>query len=368
MKNTIVNIKFLHKNFTSENFSKNANQKPPHQSPPTTSQENPTTPTNTQNPQSSTRISFQDNPYTFKERHARLSEQLEPVVHHAPLSEPQYERAYNVYPHLQQDLNRVRHDSPNQNTLEINRQIIHPRRNRNFQTPRVHFNIPQSPTPNPLDFSSSSLPDTPPIASQLSTSNKLSDYLGSTPTSEQVRENPLNSPATTERLPFWVTHAYTQGEPKLVSNPFDVASDTTLSTLTEPLSLPSTPSLSQVSPSSFPLNFPTNLDSRYQEQSSQNIPLRLDWNTFVAPPPLFDQHQESNRLHNWATNRLQYRHDINKDIQEHNIQILQQSNLTLKFELTVRLNNIVQYPFLLDPPNITAQSLPPPFITTEIIY
>ena len=154
----------------------------------------------------------------------------------------------------------------------------------------------------------------------------------------------------------------------MVNNPVDVSFDTTLSTLPETLSLPSTPSLSQISPSTFPLNFPTNLDSRYQEQSSHNIPLRLDWNTFVAPPPLSGQYQESSSLHNWALNRLQYRHDIHKDIQEHNMQILQQSSLTLKFELTVRLNNIVQHPFPLDPPNITAQSLPPPFITTEIIY
>ena len=118
----------------------------------------------------------------------------------------------------------------------------------------------------------------------------------------------------------------------------------------------------------FPSNFPTHLDSRYEKQSSQNIPLRLDWNAFVAPPPLFGQHQEKNRLHNWALNRLQYRHDIHIDIQEHNIQILQQSSLTLKFELTVRLDNIVQYPFPLDTPNIIAQSLPHPFIRTEIIY
>ena len=74
----------------------------------------------------------------------------------------------------------------------------------------------------------------------------------------------------------------------------EVSFDTKLSTLPETLYLPSTPSLSQISPSTFPLNFPTSLDSRYQEQSSQNIPLRLDWNTFVAPPPFFGQHQESN--------------------------------------------------------------------------
>ena len=79
-------------------------------------------------------------------------------------------------------------------------------------------------------------------------------------------------------------HNYSQGEPNLVNNPIDVSSDTTLSTLPETLSLPSTPSLTQISPTIFPLSFPTNLDSRYQEQSSHNIPLRLDWNTFVAPP------------------------------------------------------------------------------------
>ena len=232
----------------------------------------------------------------------------------------------------------------------------------------VQLNIPQSPTSNPLDLSSSTLSNTPLTVSQQSTSNFPSDYLGSTPTSEQSRENPFNSPATTERLPYWVAHKYPHGEPNLVNNPVDVSFDTTLSTLPETLSPPSTPSLSQISPATFPLNFPTNLDSRYQEQSSHNIPLRLDWNTFVAPPPLFGQHQESSRLYNWALNRLQYRHDVHKDIQEYNIQILQQSSLTLKFEITGRLNNIVQHPYPLNFRNITAQSLPPPLITTEIIY
>ena len=90
--------------------------------------------------------------------------------------------------------------------------------------------------------------------------------------------------------------------------------------------------------------------------------------TFTAPPPLFGQHPESNRLHNWALNRLQYRQDIHEDIRDHNIQILQQNSLQLKFEITIKLNNITQHPYPLNPPNITAQSLPPPFITTEVIY
>ena len=70
---------------------------------------------------------------------------MEPVQRQAPLSEP----TYNLYPTLPQELSlsRIRNINQNQNTVEINRQIIHPRRNRNFQTPRVHFDIPQSPSP-----------------------------------------------------------------------------------------------------------------------------------------------------------------------------------------------------------------------------
>ena len=125
-----------------------------------------------------------------EERHARLSKPLEPVQRKASLSEP----TYILYPTLPQDLNRLRHISQNQNTVEINRQIIHPRRNRNFQTPRVHFDTPQSPTPTTSEISSSTLPETPTLLSQHSTSSIPSDYLGSTPTSEKIRENPFNPP------------------------------------------------------------------------------------------------------------------------------------------------------------------------------
>ena len=164
-----------------------------------------------------------------------------------------------------------------------------------------------------------------------------------------------------------MTQTFSQGEPNLVNEPIEISSEASLS-IPETLSLPSTPSINQISITSLPPNFPTNLDDRYKEHLTINIPLRLDWTTFVAPPPLFGQHLDSNRLHNWELNRLQNRHDIQKDIQEHNIQILTQDNLTRKFEIIVKLNNLVPHPLPLAPPNITAQSLPPPFITTEIIY
>ena len=112
-----------------------------------------------------------------------------------------------------------------------------------------------------------------------------------------------------------------QSEPNLVNDPVDVSSDTTLS-LPETLSLTSTASLTKISQTPFFSNFPTNLDARYRENSTNNIHLRLDCNTFAAPPPLFGQHHESNRLHNWALNRYQDRQEIQKDIQENNIQIL----------------------------------------------
>ena len=91
-----------------------------------------------------------------------------------------------------------------------------------------------------------------------------------------------------------MTQAFTQGEPSLVNDPIDVSSGTTFS-LPETLSLPSTPSLTQIS--QFSPNFPTSLDARFRETSTNNIYLRLDWNTFVTPPPLFGQYHESNRLH-----------------------------------------------------------------------
>ena len=136
----------------------------------------------------------------------------------------------------------------------------------------------------------------------------------------------------------------------------------------ETLSLPSTPSFTPIAKTPIPPNFPINLDARYRENSTSNKQLRVDWNTFVAPPTLFGQHHESHRLQNWAVNRLEYRQDIHKNIHDHNIQILRQDNLTLKNEITVKLNHIVHHPLLLAPPNITTQSLPPPFITTEVIY
>ena len=65
--------------------------------------------------------------------------------------------------------------------------------------------------------------------------------------------------------------------------------------LPETLSLPSTPlTINQTPTAAFPLN----LDDRYRELLATNIPLRLDWNIFVAPPPLFGQHLDTNRLYN----------------------------------------------------------------------
>ena len=187
MKNTTKNINLPTRKIN-RTLSKIANQQSQNQSSPTSYQENPAKSTTTQNPQTCTRIPFQDNPYIFEERHARSSEPLEPVQRQAPLNEP----TYNLYPKLPQELSRIRNISQNQNTVEINRQVIHPRRNRSFQTPRVQFDILQSTTPTTSENPNSTLPETPPLLSQRSTSSILSDYLGSTPTSEQIRENPFN--------------------------------------------------------------------------------------------------------------------------------------------------------------------------------
>ena len=172
-----------------------------------------------------------------------------------------------------------------------------------MQNPRVQFNIPHSPTTNPTNLSSSTVQSTPQTPVQQNTSNILSDFLGSTPTSEKIRENPYNPSSTIDNLLFWMTQAFTQGEPNLVNDPMDVSSDKFLS-LPETLSIPSTPSLTQISQTPIPLNFPENLDARFRENSTNNIQLRLHWNTFVAFPPLFGQHHKSHKLHIWALNRV----------------------------------------------------------------
>ena len=51
-----------------------------------------------------------------------------------------------------------------------------------------------------------------------------------------------------------MTQAFNQGEPILLNDPIEVLSDTSL-TLPETLSLPSTPSLTQISQTPFPPNF-----------------------------------------------------------------------------------------------------------------
>ena len=86
----------------------------------------------------------------------------------------------------------------------MNRQIIHPRRNRNFQAPRVHFDIPQPPSPSTPENPISILPETPTLLTQRSTSIIPSDYLGSTPTSEQIRDNPFNPPPPTKHHDYHI--------------------------------------------------------------------------------------------------------------------------------------------------------------------
>ena len=230
-----------------------------------------------------------------------------PVVRHAPLSEPHYETTYNIYPSIQQDLNRTRYPSQNQTqTFTLDRQIIHPRQKINFTKPRVQFNMPSSPSPNPLYHSSNTIQSTsPPLQtiSQQSTPNKPSDYLGSIPTCEKVCENSFNPPISTQRIRHCMTQSFTQGEPNLVNDPLYISSDTCLA-LPETLSLSLTPSTTKQIPTTpFPLNFPTNLDDRYREILSNKIPLKLDWKTFAVRPPLCDEHRLSHILQNWAPNR-----------------------------------------------------------------
>ena len=78
---------------------------------------------------------------------------------------------------------------------------------------------------------------------------------------------------------------------------------------------------------------------------------------------------EQKTLHKYALNQVTQCESEPQAIETTNvIQILRRDNLTLEFEITLKLNNIVYHSLSLAPPNITAQPLPHPFATTEVIY
>ena len=197
----------------------------------------------------------------------------------------------------------------------MDRQLIHPRGNRNIATPRVQFRILSWTTSTPLDLPSIIIQSTPPPTGTISQSNlyHASEYLGSTPSNKQIRENPFNPPPPQIDSPFErIVHLLRRSKPcvwtkrniprynlVITGNTFfhqdlrwQVKTITTIST-----------------------KFPNQLNDRFQEFLN---------NTEMT------QHWDDSRLHNWAMNRLQNTHDIHKDIQEHKIQKLSQQGLVLK--------------------------------------
>ena len=80
------------------------------------------------------------------------------------------------------------------------------------------------------------------------------------------------------------------------------------------------------------------------------------------PSIIWTTSRRKNRLHNWALNRLQYRQDFHKGIQDHSISILIQDNLTLKFEITVRLINKIHHPLPLAHPENNSSIFTSPFL------
>ena len=68
-----------------------------------------------------------------------------------------------------------------------------------------------------------------------------------------------------------------------------------------------------------------NIIQNYPQDQTHMAKIRKEY--FCSTFPLFEQHQESNRLHSWAFNRLQYRQNILEDIRQQNIKKLQQNSL-----------------------------------------
>ena len=99
-----------------------------------------------------------------------------------------------------------------------------------------------------------------------------SKELPTTPPSSQTNQPQSQHEFNFKKIPIHVKKdtLYYQN-PIDIHDPIDISSDTSLS-LPETLSLPSTPStISQTPTTTFPLNFPANLDDRYRELLTHNI-------------------------------------------------------------------------------------------------
>ena len=143
-----------------------------------------------------------------------------------------------------------------------------------------------------------------------------------------------------------------------MKEPIESSLDST-SSLLETVSLQPTASVTGITPlNTLRTSFPNQLNDQYQEIQNTSKPFSFDWKIFVAPTILLGQHFDGSRLRNWALNRQQYRHDILKDIQEHNIQILSQQSLVPKLERIVKLNNLVHHLLSISRSKVTVQSLP----------
>ena len=91
-----------------------------------------------------------------------------------------------------------------------------------------------------------------------------SDYLGLTPTFEQVRENPFNTPTSSRRLPHKMRNTFTQGEPNIVSEPIGIHKiQFSIAINTFPWLKPSVIGIALVN--KVRTNFPNQLNDRYQE-------------------------------------------------------------------------------------------------------
>ena len=94
----------------------------------------------------------------------------------------------------------------------------------------------------------------------------------STPTVEQICENPSNPSISSHRLPHWITQPFSEGEPIIVNEHIQIPSHNFLSE-PETLSLSSTPSATGQTPTTtIPTIFPNPLELPFSTECICAIP------------------------------------------------------------------------------------------------
>ena len=201
------------------------------------------------------------------------------------------------------------------------------------------------------------------LLSDTSISDPTSSQISS-PTPSQIENNPFNPPqglvTNLERL---LSQAHW-------NHSFNVVNSTPSFQSSIPLSFTGTPcviNLSSNSPTPDPDQHFHHCIGKHPDttQTYPTLPLKLDPEFIVSPPALFGDHNNGEKLHNWAKQRVSKTYKITT-VRKHSAhKLLKQSKITFSVEIVVEQDKLIFHTQAAAPTIFRAKTNPSPFNCQE---